>query len=114
MELLILILLFIILYPLLRIAFSIWRQVHHIKKQFSDLREQFDEARDSQYRNTYDDDDDYDTSRSRRTQYVQNMGEYVEYEEIVEERDVKAYDPHVPAEPQITDAHYEEIDEPRP
>ena len=111
MELLILILLFIILYPLLRVAFSIWRQVHHIKKQFSDIREQFDQARNSQYRNTYYDDDyDDDSSRSRRTQYVQNMGEYVEYEEIVEERDAKAYDPHVPAEPQITDAHYEEID----
>ena len=113
MELLILILLFIILYPLLRVAFSIWRQVHHIKKQFSDIREQFDEARNSQYRNTYYDDDD-DDSRSRRTQYVQSMGEYVDYEEIVEERNTIAYDPDVPVEPQITDAHYEEIDEPCP
>ena len=110
MELLILILLFIILYPLLRVAFSIWRQVHHIKKQFSDIREQFDEARNSQCRNTYDDDDDYDSSRSRRTQYVQSMGEYVDYEEIVEERNTIAYDPDIPVEPQITDAHYEEID----
>lgn len=112
MELLILILLFIILYPLLRVAFSIWRQVHHIKKQFSDIREQFDEVRNSQYRNTYydDDDDDYDDSRSRRTQYVQSMGEYVDYEEIVEERNTIAYDPDIPVEPQITDAHYEEID----
>lgn len=111
MELLILILLFIILYPLLRVAFSIWRQVHHIKKQFSDIREQFDEARNSQYRNTYyDDDDDDDDSRSRRKQYVQSMGEYVDYEEIVEERNTTAYDPNVPVEPQITDAHYEEID----
>ena len=111
MELLILILLFIILYPLLRVAFSIWRQVHLIKKQFSDIREQFDEARNSQYRNTYyDDDDDDDESRSRRTQYVQSMGEYVDYEEIVEERNTIAYDPDVPVEPQITDAHYEEID----
>ena len=109
MELLILILLFIILYPLLRVAFSIWRQVHHIKKQFSDIREQFDQARNSQYRNTYYDDDD-DDSRSRRTQYVQSMGEYVDYEEIVEERNTIAYDPDVPVEPQITDAHYEEID----
>ena len=108
MELLILILLFIILYPLLRVAFSIWRQVHHIKKQFSDIREQFDEARNSQYRNTYYDDDD--DSRSRRTQYVQSMGEYVDYEEIVEERNTIAYDPDIPVEPQITDAHYEEID----
>ena len=110
MELLILILLFIILYPLLRVAFSIWRQVHHIKKQFSDIREQFDEARNSQYRNTYYDDDDDDDSRSRRTQYVQSMGEYVDYEEIVEERITIAYDPDIPVEPQITDAHYEEID----
>lgn len=111
MELLILILLFIILYPLLRVAFSIWRQVHHIKKQFSDIREQFDQARNSQYRNTYyDDDDDDDSSRSRRKQYVQSMGEYVDYEEIVEERNTIAYDPDVPVEPQITDAHYEEID----
>lgn len=111
MELLILILLFIILYPLLRVAFSIWRQVHHIKKQFSDIREQFDQARNSQYRNTYyDDDDDDDSLRSRRTQYVQSMGEYVDYEEIVEERNTIAYDPDVPVEPQITDAHYEEID----
>ena len=109
MELLILILLFIILYPLLRVAFSIWRQVHHIKKQFSDIREQFDQARNSQYRNTYYDDDD-DDSRSRRTQYVQSMGEYVDYEEIVEERNTIAYDPDIPVEPQITDAHYEEID----
>ena len=109
MELLILILLFIILYPLLRVAFSIWRQVHLIKKQFSDIREQFDEARNSQYRNTYYDDDD-DDSRSRRTQYVQSMGEYVDYEEIVEERNTIAYDPDIPVEPQITDAHYEEID----
>ena len=113
MELLILILLFIILYPLLRVAFSIWRQVHHIKKQFSDIREQFDQARNSQYRNTYYDDDD-DDSRSRRTQYVQSMGEYVDYEEIVEERNTIAYDPDIPVEPQITDAHYEEIDEPCP
>ena len=112
MELLILILLFIILYPLLRVAFSIWRQVHHIKKQFSDIREQFDEARNSQYRSTYydDDDDDDDDSRSRRTQYVQSMGEYVEDEKIVEERNTIAYDPDIPVEPQITDAHYEEID----
>lgn len=112
MELLILILLFIILYPLLRVAFSIWRQVHHIKKQFSDIREQFDETRNSQCRNTYydDDDDDDDDSRSRRTQYVQSMGEYVDYEEIVEERNTIAYDPDIPVEPQITDAHYEEID----
>lgn len=110
MELLILILLFIILYPLLRVAFSIWRQVHHIKKQFSDIREQFYEARNSQYRNTYYDDDDDDDSRSRRTQYVQSMGEYVDYEEIVEERNTIAYDPDIPVEPQITDAHYEEID----
>ena len=110
MELLILILLFIILYPLLRVAFSIWRQVHLIKKQFSDIREQFDEARNSQYRNTYYDDDDDDDSRSRRTQYVQSMGEYVDYEEIVEERNTIAYDPDIPVEPQITDAHYEEID----
>ena len=110
MELLILILLFIILYPLLRVAFSIWRQVHLIKKQFSDIREQFDQARNSQYRNTYYDDDDDDDSRSRRTQYVQSMGEYVDYEEIVEERNNIAYDPDIPVEPQITDAHYEEID----
>lgn len=110
MELLILILLFIILYPLLRVVFSIWRQVHHIKKQFSDIREQFDQARNSQYRNTYYDDDDDDSSRSRRTQYVQSMGEYVDYEEIVEERNTITYDPDVPVEPQITDAHYEEID----
>ena len=110
MELLILILLFIILYPLLRVAFSIWRQVHLIKKQFSDIREQFDQARNSQYRNTYYDDDDDDDSRSRRTQYVQSMGEYVDYEEIVEERNTIAYDPDIPVEPQITDAHYEEID----
>ena len=110
MELLILILLFIILYPLLRVAFSLWRQVHHIKKQFSDIREQFDEARNSQYRNTYYDDADDDDSRSRRTQSVQSMGEYVDYEEIVEERNTIAYDPDIPVEPQITDAHYEEID----
>ena len=42
------------------------------------------------------------------------MGEYVDYEEIVEERNTIAYDPDIPVEPQITDAHYEEIDEPRP
>ena len=38
------------------------------------------------------------------------MGEYVDYEEIVEERNTIAYDPDIPVEPQITDAHYEEID----
>ncbi|MGN1246554.1 MAG: DUF4834 family protein [Muribaculaceae bacterium] len=114
MDLLLIILLFIVLYPLLRIAFSIWRQVHHMKKQIRDIREQFDEVGKSQSRyynrnSSYSDDDD-EYSRSRRTQYVQNMGEYVDYEEIVEERESIAYDPDVPTEPQITDARYEEID----
>lgn len=112
MELLLLILLFIILYPILRIAFGVWRQVHHIKKQFSGMREQYENAR-TQYYGTPDPDNDDDMrsgrSRSNRTRVVQSMGEYVDYEEIVEERKVIAYDPTIPTEPQITDAEYEEI-----
>ena len=55
-----------------------------------------------------DEDDDAD-SRASRTSYVQRIGEYVEYEEIVEERDAGVYDPGTPVEPRITDAKFEEI-----
>ena len=112
MELLLLILLFLILYPLLSFAFRVWRQVNHIKKQFGDIRSQYENARKAQsdyYRRGYDDEDDDADSRASRTSYVQRIGEYVEYEEIVEERDAGVYDPGTPVEPRITDAKFEEI-----
>lgn len=114
MELLLLILLFLILYPLLSFAFRVWRQVNHIKKQFGDIRSQYENARKAQseyYRRGYDDEDDDEDadSRASRTSYVQRIGEYVEYEEIVEERDAEVYDPGTPVEPRITDAKFEEI-----
>ena len=113
MDLLLIILLFIILFPLFRFAFNVWRQIHYIKKQFSSVRDQFEEARraQQQYYTGGDDDDDDDTprARSRRAYYLQTTAEYVDFEEIIEDRPSLPYTPQTPAASQISDAHFEDI-----
>ena len=117
MEILILILLFFILYPLLKIAFTVWRQVRTIKKQFGQFGEQFGNGRGSSrstasggnYRKSQYNKERRGNRDGRR--FPSNVGEYVDFEEIIEERvsPTPPYDPSAPFEPLISDANFEEI-----
>ena len=118
MDLLLTILLFIIHFPLFRFAFGVWRQIHHIKKQFGAVRDQFEEARRAQqqyYTGDDDDDDDDDgyyaspRAHAGRVQFMSSIAESVNFEEIIEDRPALPYNPDAKAEPQISDAHFEEL-----
>lgn len=116
MELIVIAILFIILYPVFKVAYSIWRQVHNIKKQFGS---QFgganpfggnggnDYAGQRTSRRAYEAGDYGD--RRHRHHFSSSEGQYVEFEEIIEERESVPYNSNEPYEPQISDVKYEEI-----
>lgn len=113
MELIIIAILFIVLYPVLKIAYQIWRQVHTIKKQFST---QFDGQFGGSNRSytSSRQQDSYQSSeyrRHHRHRFSSTDGQYVEFEEILEERETVPYNPDEPYEPQISDVKYEEFTE---
>lgn len=118
MELIIIAILFIILYPVFKVAYSVWRQIHSIKKQFG---EQFggnspfggsgnNDSRSSRRSSwqDYEESGDYGNRRHRH-HFSSSEGQYVEFEEIIEERESVPYNSNEPYEPQISDAKYEEI-----
>lgn len=114
----------VILIKVLTFAIKVWRQVHAFKKQFQDP------FGGTPFSGNFSDDDNQDDSSSsrrssffgrRRNKQQENRrhrkpvfsstdGEYVAFEEIIEERDTTVeYDPNAPYEPQISDAKFEDI-----
>lgn len=116
MEILFLILLFLILYPLAKIAFTIWRQVNAIKKQFGQFQEQFNDAQHSRQSSSHNNPFSSNDNRKNRHRHGENrfpgnVGEYVEFEEIICERtSSEPFDASAPYEPQISDAKFEDVE----
>lgn len=110
MELIILAILFIVLYPVFKAAYNIWHQVHTIKKQFGEQfgGEQFGGRRNYRSSQTEYSEPEYNRRHHKR-HFSSTDGQYVNFEEIIEERLSVPYNPNEPYEPQISDVKYEEV-----
>lgn len=119
MELIVIAILFMILFPIFKVAYSIWRQVHNIKKQFGGQfgganpfggngGNDYTTSSRRSSRQGYNS-DDYSGNRRHRHHFSSSEGQYVEFEEIIEERESVPYNSSEPYEPQISDVKYEEI-----
>lgn len=105
-KFLLLLLLFIIIFPILRFIIAIWGASRRFKKQYKDFASSGNTHSDGEY--------NHRTSfRKRKKIFSKEDGDYVEFEEIkVEESSFtsssetteETYD-----EPQISDAKFEEI-----
>lgn len=98
MELLFLILLFLILYPLLRIVVGVWRQARAIGRQFG-----------GQYAHDGAQASAGGQKESRRGRMSSAESQYVDFEEIPGGRPEAGGDAPEHVEPRIQDAEYEDI-----
>lgn len=106
--LILLIILILFLYPVLKAGFKIWMQMRQMKKNFE--KGQHSAYGNSGYGSYYGTSND-DRNRHRHSEKIFSStdGEYVDFEEIFEERIVSEYTETRDAEPRVSDAKYEEI-----
>lgn len=105
--LIILLLLFLLLWPVIKASFKVWRQVRQMNRTFQ-------QAREAQYGGTRARSGQAGSDRQRRHRrrgkiFGPGDGEYVAFEEIIERRQSVQYVEVADAEPRITDATFEEI-----
>ncbi len=103
MELFFILLIFFILWPLFKLFFRVWQASRSIKQQYSNFAKS---ARESQ--RGYTDREQYNPSRRHKKIFRKTDGEYIDFEEISEERTTVEYTDS-PSAPIIEDAKYEDI-----
>lgn len=103
MELIILLLIFFLLYPVIKAGLKIWLQMRQLKKKFQNTQRQYGNNRQN-YSNQ--------STRKRHHQgkiFSRSDGEYVDFEEIIENRQSVQYVEIHDAEPRITDVKFEDL-----
>lgn len=112
MELFIILLIILIflLFPVLKTSFKIWMQMRQMKKNFETAGQRSTYG-SSSYGNYYGSSSDNNRHRHRHSRKIfsSSDGEYVDFEEIFEERVVSEYTETRDVEPRVSDAKYEEI-----
>lgn len=113
MELLFIIflLLLLLLLPVIKAAFKIWMQVRQMNRSFRDAQSQFSGSRSrNQGGNRNNNSNNGRHRHSRRGKiFGPGDGEYVEFEEIIEQRQSVRYVEVRDTEPRITDAKFEDL-----
>lgn len=109
MELLLLLLIFFVLFPLLKVLFSVGRTVHTFKKAFNQQSQQYHEAKQQQAQQT-----EKGSRKERARAYFKNASEDAEFEEIKADRKVpndagRSTDGNSSDDSRITDAQYEDV-----
>lgn len=109
--LIILLLIFLLLYPVIKAAFKVWLQVRQMNREFrnaagqqqygANRREGTGRARNSR--------NDAGNTRRRGKIFSPGDGEYVEFEEIIEQRQATRYVDVRDTEPRISDAKFEDL-----
>lgn len=106
MELLIILLICFVFFPLFKFFFTIGKTAHTFKKAYDQQAEQYKKAQEQ-----HSQESKKSSRKERARAYFKDSGEDVEFEEIKTERNVK---PTVSSETsskesQITDAQYEDV-----
>ncbi|MEF9923917.1 MAG: DUF4834 family protein [Muribaculaceae bacterium] len=111
-NILLLLLIFFIIFPLFRVIFAVWKTAHGLKKQYNDFTGANNQS--SQRRGASNRPADYSEAQRKKV-FDKGDGEYVEFEDIkieksnFESTEPPKHDTESPSEPQITDATFEEI-----
>ena len=116
MNLLLFLLLIFVLIPLLKVAFTVWRSVHHVKKAFSQQQEQFEQQykQHTQQAQQQTHDNEKKQKKRRAIEFLKNKSEDAEYEVISSDRksstdDTDSASSTSSSQPHYTDAHYEDV-----
>lgn len=100
--LIILLLLFLFLYPVIKAGFKVWKQVRQMNRSFQNAGSHYGGGGNTSGGNAQ-------KNRRRGKIFGPGDGEYVEFEEIIEQRRSVQYVEMRDAEPRITDVKFEEI-----
>lgn len=107
--LIILLLLFLLLYPVIKAGFKIWMQMHQMNKAFQNAQPRGNNGRQQQRNGNASASGYHRHKRHGGKIFGPGDGEYVNFEEIIEQRQSVQYVEVGDVEPRITDARYEEI-----
>lgn len=107
--LIILLLLFLLLYPVIKAGFKMWQQVRQMNQNFQNARSQYGNGGAASGGNRRGGGTSSHGHRRRGKIFGPNDGEYVDFEEIIEHRQSVQYVEVRDVEPRITDAKFEEI-----
>lgn len=106
MELIVLLLIIFIFFPLFKFFFAVGKTAHTFKKAYDQQSKQYKKTQEQNVHEVKK-----NNRKERARAYYKGAGEDVEFEEIKTERKVKPTEENHNSsnEPHITDAHYEEI-----
>ncbi|HIT14957.1 MAG TPA: DUF4834 family protein [Candidatus Avimuribaculum pullicola] len=109
--LILLLLLFLLLYPVIKAGFKVWMQMRQMNKAFQNAQSQYGGGtRGEQRRTSSTGNNEYKRHRRHGGKIFRpGDGEYVKFEEIIEQRQSVQYVEVADAEPRITDVRYEDI-----
>ena len=107
MELLILLLVIFVFFPLFKVFFAVGKTAHTFKKAYDQQAKQYKKAQEQNVQETKK-----NNRKERVRAYYKEAGEDVEFEEIKTDRrtqQTEATNDTTNNEPHVTDANYEEI-----
>ena len=114
MNLLLFLLIIFVLFPLLRVAFTVWRSVHHVKKAFSQQQQQYEQQykqyQSQQQQQSYD--EEKSEKKRRAIEFIKNKSEDAEFEVISGDRKSTTDNTDSSSsssQPHYTDVNFEEV-----